>query len=53
MVEAGAVPRAKETLAKLQKLCAGPCPQAVALSAAIARGPALAAAAPATTKKVN
>ena len=53
MVEAGAVPRAKETLAKLQKLCAGPCPQAVALSAAIARGPALAAAAPASTKKVN
>lgn len=53
MVEAGAVPRAKETLAKLQKLCAGPCPQAAALNAAIARGPALAAASPTTTKKVN
>ncbi len=53
MVEAGAVPRARNTLAKLQKLCAGPCPQAAALSAAIARGPALAAATPATTKKVN
>ena len=53
MVEAGAVPRARDTLAKLQKLCAGPCPQAAALSAAIARGPALAAATPVTTKKVN
>ncbi len=54
MVEAGAVPRARENLAKLQKLCAGPCPQAAALSAAIARGPALAEAKPpATIKKVN
>ena len=55
MVEAGAVPRAKDNLAKLQKLCAGPCPQAAALSAAIARGPALAEAKPATAtaKKVN
>ena len=53
MVEAGAVPRARETLAKLQKLCAGSCPQATALSAAIARGPALAEAKPAATKKVN
>ena len=53
MVEAGAVPRARDNLAKLQKLCAGPCPQAVALSAAIARGPALAEAKPAATKKVN
>ena len=56
MVDAGAVPRAKDTLAKLQKLCAGPCPQAVALGAAIARGPALAEAKPAkqaTAKKTN
>jgi Tfp pilus assembly protein PilF len=53
MVEAGAVPRARDTLAKLQKLCAGPCPQAAALSAAIARGPAMAEAKPAATKKVN
>ena len=53
MVEAGAVPRAKETLVKLQKLCAGPCPQAAALSAAIARGPAMAAVKPATAKKTN
>ena len=53
MVEAGAVPRAKDTLAKLQKICAGPCPQAAALSAAIARGPAMAEAKPAAPKKVN
>ena len=54
MVDAGAVPRAKENLAKLQKLCAGPCPQAASLSAAIARGPALAEAKPAVaTKKTN
>lgn len=53
MVEAGAAPRARETLAKLQKLCAGPCPQAAALSAAIARGPALAEAKPPAAKKVN
>jgi Tfp pilus assembly protein PilF len=53
MVEAGAVPRARDTLAKLQKLCAGPCPEAAALSAAMARGPAMAEAKPAATKKVN
>jgi Tfp pilus assembly protein PilF len=47
MVDAGAVPRAKDTLAKLQKLCAGPCPQVTALSAAIARGPLLAEVSPA------
>ena len=45
MVELGAVPRARENLARLQKLCgtAG-CPQATVLSAVIAKGPALAAA---------
>lgn len=53
MVEAGAVPRARDTLAKLQKLCAGPCPQAAALSAVIARGPAMAEAKPAAPKKTN
>jgi Tfp pilus assembly protein PilF len=54
MVEAGAVPRARETLAKLQKMCAGPCPQAVSLSAAIARGPAMAEVTKTTpVKKVN
>jgi Tfp pilus assembly protein PilF len=54
MVDAGAAPRARDTLAKLQKLCAGPCPQATSLSAIIARGPALAEVGkPAPVKKVN
>ena len=54
MVEAGAVPRARETLSKLQKLCAGPCPQAASLSAAIARGPAMAEVAKTSpVKKIN
>ncbi len=53
MVELGALPRARENLAKLQKLCTGGCPQVAVLSAAIARGPALAAAKPAAAKKVN
>ncbi|QDP20254.1 tetratricopeptide repeat protein [Sphingomonas xanthus] len=45
MVELGAIPRARENLAKLQKLCGtGGCPQVALLSTAIARGPALAAA---------
>ena len=45
MVELGALPRAKENLAKLQKLCGtSGCPQVAVLSTAIARGPALAAA---------
>ena len=54
MVELGALPRAKENLAKLQKLCgtAG-CAQVATLSAAIAHGPAMAAATPASAKKVN
>ena len=53
MVELGALLRAKENLAKLQKLCgtAG-CPQVALLSTAIAKGPALAAAkAPEVPKK--
>ena len=44
MVEAGATARAKDTLAKLQKLCTSGCPEAAALSAAIQRGPTMAAA---------
>lgn len=45
MVELGALPRAKENLAKLQKLCGTTgCSQVAVLSTAIARGPALAAA---------
>ena len=47
MVELGAAARAKEVLAKLQALCAGPCPEASTLSASIAKGPTLAAAKPA------
>jgi predicted Zn-dependent protease len=49
MVELGAVARAKENLAKLQKLCTGGCPQVAVLSTAITRGPAMAAAKPAPT----
>ena len=44
MVELGAIPRAKENLAKLQKLCPGTCRQAIDLSNAITRGPTVAAA---------
>jgi tetratricopeptide (TPR) repeat protein len=44
MVELGAIPRAKENLAKLQKLCASNCRQVSALSNAISRGPTVASA---------
>lgn len=44
MVELGAIPRARETLAKLQSLCANNCRQATALSTAISRGPTVASA---------
>ncbi len=54
MVEQGAAARARDVLAKLQKLCAQGCPQAAELSAAIARGPTLAQAKPpATAPKKN
>jgi len=50
----GALPRAKENLAKLQKLCGSAgCPQVAVLSTAIARGPALAAATTDQTPKKN
>jgi tetratricopeptide (TPR) repeat protein len=49
MVELGAASRARDVLAKLQTLCAGACPEAATLSAAIARGPTLASAKPAAT----
>lgn len=49
MVELGAIPRARENLAKLQRICTNGCKQASALSAAITRGPTVAQAkAPAT-----
>jgi len=54
MVEQGAAARAREVLAKLQKLCTQGCPQVAELNAAIARGPTLAQAkTPATTPKKN
>ena len=52
MVELGAVPRAKENLAKLQKLCSANCKQVAQLSTAISRGPTVASATtPPTPKK--
>jgi cytochrome c-type biogenesis protein CcmH/NrfG len=54
MVEQGASARAKEVLAKLQKLCTSGCPQAAELNAVITRGPSLAQAKPpVTTPKKN
>ena len=54
MVELGAIPRAKENLAKLQQLCGSAgCQQIAVLSTAIARGPALAAAKTETAPKNN
>ena len=55
MVELGALPRARDNLARLQKLC-GSCGEGGQLSALIARGPSVAAATktsvtPAVTKK--
>ena len=44
MVELGALPRARENLVKLNKLCGSGCPEVAILSTAIARGPAMAAA---------
>ena len=46
MVELGAAARAKEVLAKLQKVCVQGCPQLGELKAAISRGPTLAQAKP-------
>lgn len=52
MVELGAIPRAKQNLAKLQKLCSNNCRQVAALSTAINRGPTVASAtAPKVPKK--
>jgi tetratricopeptide (TPR) repeat protein len=53
MVELGALARAKENLAKLQKLCPTGCPQLAELSATISRGPTVAAAKPPATPKSN
>jgi Tfp pilus assembly protein PilF len=53
MVELGAVPRARDNLAKLQKLCPSGCQQLAMLSAAINRGPTVAAAKPPQIPKSN
>ncbi len=53
MVELGAVARAQANLQKLQTICRQGCPQVAQLSAAISRGPTVAAAKPATTPKTN
>jgi tetratricopeptide (TPR) repeat protein len=53
MVEQGAAARAREVLAKLQKVCVQACPQVAELNAAIARGPSLAQAKPPATPKTN
>jgi Tfp pilus assembly protein PilF len=53
MVELGAVPRAKDNLVKLQKLCPSGCQQLAMLSAAISRGPSVAAAKVPAVPKTN
>ena len=50
MVELGALPRARENLAKLQRICTSGCKQVDALSAAISRGPTVAEAKTPATK---
>ena len=51
MVELGATARAQANLQKLQTICAKGCPQVAQLSAAITRGPTVAAAkAPASSE---
>lgn len=51
MVELGAIPRAKQNLAKLQSLCSANCRQVAALSSAITRGPTVASATPPAAPK--
>ena len=53
MVELGAVPRARANLEKLQKLCPSGCQQLAMLSAAINRGPTVAAVKPPPSPKTN
>jgi tetratricopeptide (TPR) repeat protein len=51
MVELGAIPRAKENLAKLQKLCVANCRQVADLSAAMSKGPTVASVTPTDVPK--
>ena len=53
MVELGALSRAQDNLAKLQKICTKGCPRRPTLAAAIARGPTVAAVKPPPTPKTN
>ena len=53
MVELGAVPRARENLAKLQKLCPNGCSELASLNNAISRGPTVAVATPKKMPKPN
>ena len=53
MVELGALARAKENLAKLQKLCPSGCTQLAELTASITRGPTVASAKPPASPKSN
>ena len=54
MVQMGATARAQENLQKLQRICAAkPCPQVAQLSAAITRGPTVAAAKAPDSPKSN
>ncbi len=50
MVELGALPRARENLVKLQRICTSGCKQADVLSTAISRGPTVAQAKTPATK---
>ena len=52
MVQKGAVERARVNLTRIQQLCKGSCPPAVALSAAIAKGPPVEVAVAQTNTKV-
>ena len=53
MVELGAVPRARDNLVKLQRLCPSGCQQLAVLSAAISRGPTVASVKPPASPKTN
>lgn len=53
MVELGAIPRARENLAKMQRLCSANCRQVAALSTAISRGPTVASATTPQAPKKN
>lgn len=53
MVELGALARAQANLQKLQSICTKGCPQLSQLSAAISRGPSVAAAKPPASPKTN